>query len=353
MRSNDLWRSGVIYRCYSHWLIVSVSMLLAAASSVRSEERDGFSRIRPSQGPYVKTDSGYMVPYRATIPETNVSFEMVPIPGGTFRLRAPKAPLNPERASEVEVTIEPFWIGRYEVTWAEYNLYCDLLRSFRRFGRLGIRKVTGENQIDAVTAPSTIYGERSRFPTTVGKRGWTQHPAVSMTQYAARQYTKWLSKLTRDFYRLPSEAEWEHACRAGSTTSFSFGDDARKLASYAWYSGNSTDETQPIGLKKPNRWGLYDMHGNASEWVLDQYSETYDPLRKAIAAGKQPIHWPTRLHPRTTRGGSWKSDVDGCQSAARIGSSVDLHEEEAMIPPVPRGWPLTSSVRLDFGSRVR
>jgi len=189
-----------------------------------------------------------------------------------------------------------------------------------------------------------------RFPTTADKRDGPQHPAVSMTQYGAKQYTKWLSKLTRDFYRLPSEAEWEHACRAGSTTSYCFGDDARKLADYAWYFGNSADDTHPVGLKKPNRWGLYDMHGNASEWVLDQYSETYDPLRKAIAAGKQPIHWPTRLHPRTVRGGSWESDAVDCRSAARIGSSVDWHEEEAMIPPSPT-W-LASHVQRQIGFRI-
>ena len=171
-----------------------------------------------------------------------------------------------------------------------------------------------------------------------------------MTQYAARQYTKWLSKLTEDFYRLPSEAEWEDACRAGSTTSFCFGDDEGKLGDYAWYFDNSGEDTHPVGLKKPNRWGLYDMHGNASEWVLDQYSETYEPLRKVVAAGEPPIHWPTRLHPRTVRGGSWDSDAVECRSAARKGSSVDWHDEEPMIPPSPT-W-LASYVQREIGFRI-
>lgn len=154
-----------------------------------------------------------------------------------------------------------------------------------------------------------------------------------MTQYGAKQYTKWLSKLTGDFYRLPSEAEWEYACRAGSTAAFCFGNDERQLADYAWYLDNSDEDAHPVGLKEPNRWGLYDMHGNVSEWVLDQYSETYDALEKAVAAGGPPIHWPTRLHPRTVRGGGWDSDAVDCQIAARVGSSVEWQEEEPLDPP--------------------
>ena len=92
------------------------------------------------------------------------------------------------------------------------------------------------------------------------------------------------------------------------------------------------------------------MHGNASEWVLDQYSETYAPLRKAGAAGEQPVHWPIRLHPRTVRGGSWDSDAVDCRSAARNGSSVEWHDEEPQIPPSPH-W-LASSVQRQIGFRI-
>ncbi len=306
--------------------------------------------MRPSKEHYVKTDRGYMVPYRATIPGTDVSFEMVPITGGTFRLQSGRDLREPDRTSEVEVTIEPFWIGRYEVTWAEYHQYCDLLKPFARFELRGIRKVTADNQIDAVTAPSILYDEPTYYPATADKEEWPTHPAVAMTQYAAKQYTKWLSKLTGDFYRLPSEAEWEYACRAGSSAPYCFGDDEKELADFAWYVDNSGEDTHPVGLKKPNRWGLYDMHGNASEWVLDQYSETYDPIRKAIAAGQPPIHWPMRLHPRTVRGGSWDSDAVDCRSAARVGSSVDLHEDEPNLPVSPH-W-LASSVQRQYGFRI-
>lgn len=120
------------------------------------------------------------------------------------------------------------------------------------------------------------------------------------------------------------------ALSALMSTSFYFGDDERKLADYAWYYENSGEDTHPVGLKQPNLWGLYDMHGNASEWVLDQYSEKYVGLRTAVSDGKQPIHWPTRLHPRTVRGASWDSDAADCRSAARAGSSAD--------------WPITKRI---------
>ena len=184
----------MIYRYFAHWLIFCLTILSVGVSPAHAENVLGFSETKPSTGRCVKTDRGYMVPYRTTIPDTEVSFEMVPVPGGTLRMRCQKGPLEPDGVPEVEVKIEPFWIGRYEVTWEEYNQYCDLLEPFSRFENLGIRRVTSENQSDAVTAPSIIYDPSMYFPATPDKGEWPKHTAAAMTQYGAKQYTKWLSK---------------------------------------------------------------------------------------------------------------------------------------------------------------
>jgi formylglycine-generating enzyme required for sulfatase activity len=162
----------------------------------------------------------------------------------------------------------------------------------------------------------------------MGKDGY---PAISMTQHAANKYCHWLSAKTGHFYRLPTEAEWEYACRAGTKTTFSFGDDISKLGEYAWFEKNADFKYQKIGKKKPNTWGLYDMYGNVVEWCLDQYDTDYFK-KLGMATAVDPWVKATKPYPHAVKGGSWDDPGDRCRSAARRGSDRAWKMQDPQLP---------------------
>jgi len=139
------------------------------------------------------------------------------------------------------------------------------------------------------------------------------HPVVCVSWNDAREYCEWLSEQTGQVYRLLSEAEWEYACRAGSTGKYCFGDDVHQLQNYAWFDGNSGEKTHPVGQKKPNAFGLYDMHGNVWEWCEDVWHENYNGAptdgNAWIVGGEPKYH--------LLRGGSWYSDDNYLRCAHR------------------------------------
>ena len=132
--------------------------------------------------------------------------------------------------------------------------------------------------------------------------------------------------MTGHTYRLPTEAEWEYACRAGSTTTYHFGDDPEKLDDYAWHDGNSEEEYHKVGEKKPNAFGLYDMHGNVAEWTQDQHA----PYKGSKQT--DPLVVPTTLYPRVVRGGGWSDEAPTLRSAARTASHEDWKDQDPQIP---------------------
>ena len=310
----------------------------------------GLAHSRPEQGRAVETAAGFMVAYQQKIPGSKVAMEMEPIPGGTSTIGSPRAETGrkPDEGPQFAVKIDPFWIGKYEVTWAEYQQFMQLCDVFSRFNELGIRQVTEQNQVDAITAPSKLYDPSFTFQSGEDPR----LPAVSMSQYAAKQFTKWLSLLTGTFYRLPTEAEWEHACRAGTSTAYSFGNDPAQLDQYAWYTDNSDWEAHPVGQKRPNPWGLYDMHGNVEEWVLDQYdARWYAGLKGRSITAAEAILWPTQLYPRVLRGGSWDDEPSACRSASRGQSDDD--QWRGYDPNEPKSpWWFASDASQDVGFRI-
>ena len=198
--------------------------------------------------------------------------------------------------------------------------------------------------------PSALYDPSFTYEAGDGPT----EPAATMTQFAAKQYTKWLSQLVGNFYRLPTEAEWEYACRAGTTTAYHFGDDPDQLEEYAWFADNSDEYRHEVGQLKPNPWGLYDMYGNVAEWVLDEYSEDgYDHLEDVENVnGLTAMRKPTEVYPRVVRGGSFLTeDVEALRSASRLGS--DDEEWKDSDPNEPKSpWWYTSYEGTATGLRL-
>ncbi len=273
------------------------------------------------------TSEAEMKPYTEDLASADIKFDMVPIKGGKFKMGAPakEKGCKPDCIPQVEVVLEPFWMGKCEVTWEEYETWSFDLDKQRRKAKQ-VKSTEWDELGDAIARPTKPYTDMTF---DMGKKGC---PAICMTQYSAQMYCKWLTAKTGRYYRLPTEAEWEYACRAGTTTAYSFGDDPKKLGEYAWYGENSNDKYHKVGLKKPNPWGLYDMHGNVCEFVLDQLLP--DTYKKWAAAQpvKNPCEFHTKEYPRTVRGGSWQDDPEMLRSAARRGSSKDWKMQDPQIP---------------------
>ena len=273
-----------------------------------------------------KTSSA-MAAYKMTIPGTTVDFEMVPIPRGKFTMGTPESEKGRKKdeGPQHKVDIEPFWMGKYEVTWDEYRLFM--------FASLSGEAPGADAVVDAISRPTKPYVEMSFGMGTNG------YPAISMTQHAANKYAEWLSAKTGQFYRLPTEAEWEYACRAGTTGAFSF-DDVSRIGDYAVFGDNSNGKYAKIGTKKPNPWGLYDMHGNVMEWTLDQYAvDTYR---------KPPADWvrSKEAYPHTVRGGGWADDPDKLRCGSRDFSDPTW---KAQDPQLPKSiWYLTDAQSVGF-----
>jgi len=338
--------------------IAAVAMLLVGVAwplACGAAENRGIVRgtERPAgDGPMVRIDGAWMVPYDETIPGTPVTFRMIPVPGGTFRMGSPSAAADrsADEGPTFAVRIEPFWMGRCEVTWAEYRTYMNACGIFQGLQALKIRPVTAANEADAVTAPSDLYDPSKTF--TNGEQ--PNLPAVTMTQYAARQYTKWISKLTTRFYRLPTESEWEYACRAGSQSPWSSGADATTLEAVAWFADNADNTTHAVGSKQPNAFGLHDMHGNVAEWVIDQHVDGGYARQAGLpqpVAMADAIVWPTQLERRIVRGGAYYDDADRLRSAARRGSDDEPWKESDPNLPLSPWW-YTEEPSLGVGMRL-
>jgi len=284
-----------------------------------------------------------MKSYRELIEHTEAKLDMVPIPGGRFLMGSSEdeADRKSDEGPQREIEVDPFWMGKYEMTWDVYDVWAaDLDLFIRRQKKTESNKRDLLADVYQVSQPTKPYMDMSFG---MGKRGY---PAVCMTQHAARVFCKWLTAKTGRYYRLPTEAEWEYACRAGTTTAYSFGGDATELEDYAWFADNSEEEKySKVGKKKPNAFGLFDMHGNVAEWVLDQHDpEGYPEL--AGAAKRNPLAVPETLYPRVVRGGGFNQDPNALRSASREGSTEDWIAQDPQEPVSI--WYLTDALHVGF-----
>ena len=253
-------------------LVVGISVSACVSSAQNAEKADGLRVV-------VRQDRGELDDFEVKIPDALVEIEMIGIPAGSISITTPEGPRS--------VDVGPFWISKTEIPWEIYDLYA--------FGKPTPEEQTGP---DAFLRPSRPYGAPDRG---FGHRGYA---AISMSYIAAEEFARWLSVTTGKNFRLPTEAEWEYACRAGRTEDV----PPEEIEEYAWFWDNAFDKTQRIGKLHGNDWELKDMLGNAAEWC---WSVDGDPL---------------------ACGGSYKDKVEGIGCGARLVPTPKWQETDPQIP---------------------
>jgi len=332
--------------------VVLVAIAIAAgglaAAAVQPNPDD-----RPAGKPASPADVARPEPhYTQKIPGTDLSFDMVLIPKSSFVMGSPadEKHRGPNEGPQIEVAVDAFYMGKYEVTW---DLYNEFLSQYMILAREGRPLPPVERLADAVSYPTPIYDiEAGPALERMGGRN-AGYPAVLMSHFAAKQFTKWLSGRTGRFYRLPTEAEWEYAARAGSKTAYFFGDDARQLDDYAWYYDNADLEDgdvgyRKVGQKKPNPFGLYDIYGNVAEMVIDQYEPAYRQPDARPLDWRAVVRWPDKQYPRIARGGSYDAEAEDCRSARRRHLTVTVNARDCCFPKSPWWW----TEGMDIGLRL-
>ncbi|MBN9517658.1 formylglycine-generating enzyme family protein [bacterium] len=299
--------------------LAAAGAVLAAAGPTPAQPAKPAPKLEPKN--FVEKLSAFKVDENTKQKfEMKSQFEMVYVPGGEVTVGSPDGEAGREanEGPRYKAKVGNFWMGKCEVTWDEFDLFWfdgaflvandDRAKGFKA---------------DAITRPTNTFVDETY------EHGREGHPAICMTHHAAFMYCHWLRKQTGKNYRLPTEAEWEYAARAGKgDTAYSFGNDPGPLKDYAWFKDNSPDEenfpnkpkgcTHKVGTRKANPFGLHDLYGNVWEWTLDQYDPKTYERRAAVAINLNPVVIPTAdKFSHVVRGGSWADKADRCRSAAR------------------------------------
>jgi formylglycine-generating enzyme len=265
--------------------------------------------------------------YKELIPGTDAGFHMVAVPGGVFTMGSPDTEpgRREDEGPQRRIQVSPFWMGKFEVTWLEFDAY------YARRATPARNQWEDAFEVDAVTGPTPPYGTPDQ--------GWGKglRPAITMTHHAAQKYCEWLSEVTGRIYRLPTEAEWEYAARAGTSTPYFFqtGEnpgsrlerwrnnllggvpvDEDTLGRYAVFRANSRLRTQLPTEREPNPFGLFNMYGNVKEFCADWYDANILASYPTDRIVVDPTG-PETGRERVVRGGSFRSEAADLRSAAR------------------------------------
>jgi formylglycine-generating enzyme required for sulfatase activity len=286
-------------------------------------------QVSVSRGEEAKLQKSYTETVTTKLGD-KITFKMVLIPGGTFTMGSPKEEPGHQENEEpqLKVKVDPFYFCTTEATLelflAYYQEMVTAKKDFVESSADEQLKKKSQDGVDAITGPTPVYGELTMG---YGK----QNPAIGMTWHNAMTFSRWLSLKTGRKYRLPTEAEWEFASRAGTTEVYGYGSDPKELKDHAWFEDNADGETHPVAQKKPNAYGLYDMLGNVCEWVYD----FYQPKAYQETAKKNPAENPQgpksgEVH--VARGGDYNSAPEELRCAYRIYEEAWWRSGDPQIP---------------------
>ena len=289
--------------------------------------------------------------YTEKIPGSEIEITWIAIPVGqkgypeSIRIGSPEqeSGRNEDEGPTWTLEVKPFWIMKCEVTWDAFDLFREQYGILQQ-DRVSSDKVDDKTWADAVSIPTPLWEQDSR-PILEGLGTGGGYPVADITQFAAMQFSKWLSRKTGKVLRLPTEAEWEYAARCGQETAYSFGDDPARLSEFAWHFDNSEYDDpdlgfpglgagyRKVGTLAANRWGIHDLYGNVAEWTLDGYqAQAYATRSGKTLSEKETVIWPAKIWPAVVRGGSWQDDPERCRSAARLPSTRKWQKRDPQIP---------------------
>ena len=271
------------------------------------------------------------------IPGTEVSFEIAFVPGGSFLLGSPEEEIgrDGDEGPRRTVSVEAFWMGMTEVTYDVFAVFRDR----RLDADVGAREDVAFDA-DAVTRPSPPYEDPSQGMSRSGL------PATGMTRLSALHFARWLSEKTGRVYRLPTEVEWEFACRAGDDGPHGSGMRDADVRDHAWFAANSGGAFREVGVKSPNAWGIHDLLGNVAEWTLDPYDADFYASLPEDEITTNPTTGHSARGRGVVRGGAFDDDLTELRCADRFEETPEWKRRDPQMPK--SRWWNTDSPHVGF-----